>query len=156
MDPTVLGTNEWAAWQWAFLVDRAPWIAAWAALVVAKLLVFAIVLTALVPPAEYAAPADGVSTRAGSETNDAGAPADGRSEDGLSAADVAALELLRRRVRAGEVNEGEARTARPARPATRPAARLPRQPRRPVVDPPARTGHRGRREQRLSPRSRGA
>ena len=73
MDPTVVGTNEWAAWQWAFLVDRAPWIAAWAALVVAKLLVFAIVLTALVPPAEYAAPADGVSTRAGGGPNVTGA-----------------------------------------------------------------------------------
>ena len=154
MDPTVVGTNEWAAWQWAFLVDRAPWIAAWAALVVAKLLVFAIVLTALVPPAEYAAPADGVSTRAGGGPNVTGAVEANGGGAGLSAADVAALELLRRHVRAGEVNEGEARTARPARPATRPAARLPRQPRRPVVDPPARTGHRGRREQRLSPRSR--
>ena len=156
MDLTVVGTNEWAAWQWAFLVDRAPWIAAWAALVVAKLLVFAIVLTALVPPAGYSAPADGVSTRAGGGPNATGAVEANGGGAGLSTADVAALELLRRRVRAGEVNEGEARTARPARPATRPAARLPHQPRRPVADRPARTGHRARREQRLSPRSRDA
>ncbi len=63
MNPTIVGSNAWAAAPWANLVDRAPWIVAYGALLLAKPFVVAIIPTALLPPAGYAV-AEAVSTRA--------------------------------------------------------------------------------------------